>query len=111
MELKLFVKNALLELISAIEEVGKESEREVHLAKPQDNKCIMFDIAVTVENSIKGNVKGSTEGIIKVLGASIAGDVGGELRSGNVSRVSFGVYVDSETNQQKNERRKRDVIT
>lgn len=52
---------------------------------------IDFDIAVTVDSSTKGGVKGSSSGFIKVLAADI--DANGELSRGrsSVSRVTFSV--------------------
>ncbi len=74
---------------SAVEEVEKVSGKEVHIAKPEDNKCVMFDIAVTVENTAKDNVEDG----IKVLGVKLGRDSAQEAKSSAVSRITFGVYL------------------
>ena len=102
MELKTFVKNVLLDLISVMDEVEEKTVRTVYIAKPHDNNnCVMFDIAVTTENVMKEG----TEGVIKVLGVSINGEVGKELKNENISRISFGVYISSSNKKQEVEHR------
>lgn len=103
MELKSFVTKALIELISAINDVEKISKQEVTFARSQDNKCVTFDIAVTAENTSKGTVEGG----ITVLGLNLGGDSALESKSSCVSRIAFGVYVDDITMEEREASRQR----
>ncbi len=96
MELKPFVKTVLHAAIAAVEEVEKESGKEVHIATQENNECVRFDIAVTAENTTKGNLEGG----VKVWGFNFGGDSAQEAKSSNVSRISFGVYVSSSSKKE-----------
>ena len=95
MELKDFVKRAIVDLDQAIEEANKETHRAIRFRGVQGQRTALeFDIAVTVENS--SDVSGGAG--IKVLGLAEVGGQGASLeRSSTVSRISFGVHIDEST--------------
>jgi hypothetical protein len=69
----------------------------MHLAKPQDNKTIEFDIALTVDDST------ATGGQIGVGIAQLftgSGETTKERSKSEISRIKFGVYISTETKEQ-----------
>ena len=73
--------------------------REMHIANQIDNKSIEFDIAVTTETTATGKVE------VTVLSMILNSNLGGEIKQGEVSRIKFGVYINSESKKQVKERR------
>ena len=101
MELKEFVKSILKDVVDAVEETRKESSRDMRLSS-KENRSVEFDIAVTVEDS------GSKEGGagIKVLQLFEAGGkVSAETKNSSVSRIQFGVYIDTQTKLEQQEQK------
>jgi len=98
MQLKAFVKETIKNLVDAVQESGNELEREISITRPQDNKCIEFDIAITYEASSK---KGIGIEVIKFIG----GKVETEAKDLHSNRIKFGVYIDSETKDQREKMR------
>jgi hypothetical protein len=94
MELKQFVKNIINDLIGAVEETNQKSEREINLAKPQDNKTIEFDIAVTVDDSMSSGGKIGIDVLPFINGS---GKTSKELRNTSESRIKFGIYISTAT--------------
>lgn len=98
MELKQFIKTALQEIVQAVDEVSYEATREMHVTGTQQQRCIEFDIAVTVESDSSQSGKAG----IKVW-EFLEG--GGELKKNNknseVSRISFGVNVEQSSKKEK----------
>lgn len=94
MELKEFIKKVIADAIEAVDESSSTAVREVYLASRNDKRTIEFDVAVSVEKTKSAQGKAG----IRVL-SFLEG--GGELSSGSknskVSRISFGVDVDSRT--------------
>ncbi len=100
MELKDFVKNVLVDLVNAVEEARSGSERDMHLRGDNEGD-IVFDIAVTVEESKAGGGKAG----IKVWGLIEAGgDASKEIKNSTVSRIKFGVHVSGTTKKEEAER-------
>jgi hypothetical protein len=103
MELKEFVKDAILQLDSAIDEANNQTKREVRFKSSDNRRTLEFDVAVTVEDkSSKGGKAG-----IKVLGLTAGGGGGKESKNVYVSRVQFGVKISSTTKVEDQERSAR----
>lgn len=95
MELKEFVKKALLDLVNAVDEANESLDRKLTLISSKDNRTIEFDVAVSVEEDTAE--KGSGGGEIRVLNfisAGGKGEVAHAIKNSTVSRVKFGVDVD-----------------
>ena len=115
MELKEFISKTITDIVRAVDEVSQNLHREVKVHNTKDSRSIEFDIAVSVEEN-KGKesgVTGEAEGKIKVLSLGIAGNVKGDSKSksetkiNNVSRIKFGVDVDTLTKQENIERQRQ----
>lgn len=94
MELKEFVKNVLKDLVDAVEDVRKDSTREMHLGSGKENRTVEFDIAVTVEDATASSGKAGIK-VFQILEGG--GDVSKEYKNSSVSRVKFGVDISSLT--------------
>lgn len=94
MQLKEFIEGTIEDIVGAVENISNKMNREMHIAKPDDNKSIEFDIAVTTETTAKGEAE------IKVLSTILNSNLGGEIKQGEASRIKFGVYVNSKNNEQ-----------
>lgn len=92
MDLKTFVKEAVLNIVQATEEVSKELSRKVRLHR-KDHENIQFDVAVTVEDN---NSKSGGLQILQVL----KGDLSTESKNSTSSRICFSLLVDSQTNEE-----------
>lgn len=100
MDLKIFTKTVLKDLVGAVEESSKELNREILIGKNEHNKSVEFDIAVTAEKS-----NNNTEGLaIKVL------SFGSEEVSKQtvLNRIKFGLFVSSESFEQQKARREKE---
>lgn len=102
MELKEFIKNALNDILTGVEEVRVDAVRDIRVEGDKDKSAIEFEIAVTVEND--NTTKNG--GKITVLSLLSAGSESAkEYKNSSVSKIKFGVYVDSETKIEENLRR------
>ncbi|MBU2524664.1 hypothetical protein KKG71_05745 [Patescibacteria group bacterium] len=105
MEIKEFVKSVLKDLVDVVEEVRQESARDMTLTSHKEsNQTVEFDIAVTAEDSIEGSGKAGIKVFQFIEGG---GGVSKASKNASVSRVKFGVYIDSLTKQEKTERKER----
>jgi len=102
MLLKDFIKNTINDVVSAIEETSQSQDREMHLASPHDNKCINFDIAVSAETSTAEHGQGCIM-VANIL--KIGSDGKDELKNSSMTRISFGVYINSKTNNESKKQR------
>lgn len=96
MNLKEFVKNAIVEIVEAVEKSSDASKRKIVLRHPSgDNlRTIEFDVAVSVEK--EGVAEGG--GGIKVLSfVEAKGGLKRSTKSSTVSRIVFGVNVSNRT--------------
>lgn len=94
MELKQFVKSVLIDVVNAVEETRKESSRDMRLDAGKDQRTVEFDIAVTVEDATTSSGKAGIK-IFQVIEGG--GDISKELKNSSVSRIKFGVYINSLT--------------
>lgn len=98
MELKEFVKNVLKDLVDAVEEVRKDSSRNMTLSSHKEsNQTVEFDIAVTVEDSTSGSGKAGIKVFQLIEGG---GEMSREVKNSSMSRVKFGVHIDIWTKQE-----------
>lgn len=98
MELKEFVKSVLKDLVEGVEEVRKESSRDMTLASHKEsNQTVEFDIAVTVEDATSGTGSAGIK-VFQIIEGG--GEISKEMKNSSVSRVKFGVKIDPWTKDQ-----------
>ncbi|MBU1092438.1 hypothetical protein KJ836_02090 [Patescibacteria group bacterium] len=97
MELKDFVKKVLLDLVQAVEEVRGESVRDMRLSNHKGERTVEFDIAVSAESS--SGLSGKA-GVRVLQFAEAGGDINKEAKNSTVSRVRFGIDIDSLTKEE-----------
>lgn len=97
MELKEFVKSVLVDVVNAVEETRKESSRDMHLDSGKEQRTVEFDIAVTVEDITGGKGKAGIKVFQLIEGG---GEISKEAKNSSVSRIKFGVYVDTCTKEE-----------
>jgi len=105
MELKEFVKSVLKDVVDAVEETRQESSRDMHLDSGKEQRTVEFDIAVTVEDSLSGNGKAGIKVFQLIEGG---GEVSKETKNSSISRIKFGVYIDTWTKEE-NAKHKREL--
>ena len=94
MELQEFVTKAISDIVNATKAANELSERDIKLHSMDTNRTIEFDIAVSAEEKMEGGAKGG----IKVWGIlEGSGGASKEATNSTVSRVRFGVNVDTNT--------------
>lgn len=91
MELKEFVKSVLIDVVDAVEEVRRESSRDMHLDSAKEGRTVDFDIAVTVEDTTAGSGKAGIKVFQLIEGG---GEISKAAKNATVSRIKFGVHVD-----------------
>lgn len=104
MELKEFVKSVLKDVVDAVEETTKESSREMYLVNNTGSRSIEFDIAVTVEGS-DSREGGAGIKVFQLIEGG--GKISSETKNSTVSRIQFGVFVDTQT---KTEREQQEIF-
>jgi hypothetical protein len=97
MELREFVTTVLSDLVNAVEDADKESVRSIHLSQNTSNRTVEFDIAVTAENEFSS---GGKAGVKVINFFEIKGGAEGATRNSTVSRIQFGVTIDTSTKEQ-----------
>ena len=102
MEVKEFVKSILTQLDQAVDEARDVSVRDMTLRSGPDARTVEFDIAISVE---EGSATGGKAGI-KVLSFVEAGGAKSRVvTNSTISRVRFGVDIDSNTRAEKIEQK------
>jgi hypothetical protein len=105
MEIKEFVKNVLKDLVDAVEEVRRDSSRDMKLSSHKEsNQTVEFDIAVTVEDTTAGSGKAGIKIFQMIEGG---GEMSKESKNSSVSRIKFGIYIDTSTKAESAERQSR----
>lgn len=102
MELKEFIKNALNDILTGVEEVRVGAVRDIRIEGDKDKSAIEFEIAVTVENDNATKTGGSIT-VLSLL--QTGGESMKENKNSSVSKIKFSVYVDGETKIEENLRR------
>jgi len=97
MNIQEFVKNVLVDIDKAVEEARKESRRDISFSNTKDQRTVEFDIAVAVEenNSVSGKA-----GIRVLQLIEGGGDISKENKNSTVSRIKFGVHIDTMTKEE-----------
>lgn len=90
MELKEFIKKAMLDIVCAVDESSTESSRELSLRSTDKDRTIEFDVAVSVEES---KATGGKAGIKVLQFAEAGGGIDNITKNSTVSRIRFGVSV------------------
>lgn len=90
MELREFVKTALTEVVTAVNECDKELSKRMFLSSNQNNRTIGFDIAVTVDDAARSSGKAGVKIFQFLEGSS---EVSKEAHNSSVSRIRFGVHI------------------
>ncbi len=85
MELKAFIKQSLVEIISGVDEAASEVDRNICFVH-RNSENVQFDVAVTVENSTEGGIK---------VASLLSGGINSESKNSTISRVSFQLYIPS----------------
>ncbi|MBI4138001.1 MAG: hypothetical protein HY482_00175 [Candidatus Wildermuthbacteria bacterium] len=104
MELKEFIKQALVDVAKAVDESSSASMREIYLLPTADSRTVEFDIAVSVE---KENTKGGKVGIKVLEFVEGGGTLESISRNSTVTRIRFGVHVSSATKAEEESERNR----
>ena len=104
MELKEFVKKALVDVVEAVDESASASMREIYLLPTVDSRTVEFDIAVSVE---KESTKGGKAGIKVLEFVEGGGALESISRNSTVTRIRFGVQVSSATKAEEKEEENR----
>lgn len=94
MELKDFIKKVLIDLDNAVIEASRESNHNISFSDNKDRRTVEFDIAVTTEEI---DSKSGKTGIRVLSFAEAGGDISKENKNSTVSRITFGVHIDSMT--------------
>lgn len=94
MQIKDFVKSVLLELNEAVDEARQQTSRDIVFTNTDGKRTVEFDIAVTAEDTTESNGKAG----VKVMSfVEAGGNLAKGSRNSTVSRIQFGVRVDSLT--------------
>jgi hypothetical protein len=93
MDLKSFVKQALTNVIDAVNEAEGESGREIRFTS-KDGQNIHFDIAVTAEDS-----KNAGAGVALQV---VKGGINSETKNSTTSRLSFSLFIASQDKEEQN---------
>jgi len=97
MELKEFIKKVIDDAVQAVDESSSTASRSVTLAKRDDRRTIEFDVAVSAEEKTTAEGKAG----VRVLAfIEAGGNMGSETKNSTVSRITFGVDVNTITKQE-----------
>lgn len=97
MELKEFIKKVISDTVEAVDESSGKASREITLANRTDRRTIEFDVAVSAEETETTTGKAG----VKVLAFMEAGaDMGVASKNSTVSRITFGVDVNTSTKEE-----------
>lgn len=91
MDLKSFVKQALVNVIDAVKEAEEESGREIRFTV-KDGQNIHFDVAVTAEDS-----KNAGAGVALQV---VKGGINCETKNSTTSRISFSLFISSQNKEE-----------
>ncbi|MDO8524692.1 MAG: hypothetical protein Q7R99_03615 [bacterium] len=97
MNLQEFVKSVLVDIDQAVESARSETKRDIRLSDTKDQRTVEFDVAVAVHET---NSKSGKAGIRVLQFAEGGGDISKESKNSTVSRIKFGVHMDSWTKEE-----------
>lgn len=85
MDLKSFIKQVLIDVVSAVEEAERVSGREI-IFQVRDGQNMQFDVAVTAEDSETADAG------IQIL-KIVKGGMNTEVKNSTTSRLSFSLFI------------------
>lgn len=97
MEVKEFIKSVLIQLDQAVDEARGQTQRDIRFKESDDKRTVEFDIAVTAEDKLAASGKA---GIKVVSFIEAGGNTEKEVKNATVSRIQFGLTIDSMTRQE-----------
>lgn len=97
MELEEFVTKVIVDLDKAVEGARKVTKRNVSFRENQTSRTVEFDIAVSAETV---GTKSGKAGVKVLHFAEGGGELSKETKNATVSRISFGVSIDSATKEE-----------
>lgn len=104
MELKQFIKEALLNIVDGVEEANQENNRfkivGVRHASGVDGSYADFDVYVKVEDKQDGKIEGSIKGaILSVVSSGIDSKLDLSSSQQNIHHLSFKVFISEKTSK------------
>lgn len=97
MNIEEFVRNVLVNIDKAVEGARAETKRDIRFSNTKDQRTVEFDIAVSAEET---DAKSGRAGIRVLHFAEGGGDISKENKNSTVSRIQFGVHIDSMTKEE-----------
>jgi hypothetical protein len=97
MNLQDFVKNVLVEINAAVDEARQITSRDIRFSEKDNARTVEFDVAVSAETA---DTKSGKAGIKVLQFAEAGGDISQENRNSTVSRITFGLRIESRTKQE-----------
>ncbi len=97
MNIEEFVQNVLVSIDKAVDTARNQMNRDINFADTKDQRTVEFDIAVSVEET---DSKSGKAGIKVLQFAEAGGDLSKENKNSTVSRIKFGIHIDSMTKQE-----------
>jgi hypothetical protein len=99
MNIQEFVKNVLISIDKAVSEARVETQRDISFSDSKNQRTVEFDIAVSAEET---DTKSGKAGIRVLQFVEAGGDISKENKNSTVSRIQFGVRIDSMTKEEEN---------
>jgi hypothetical protein len=96
-ELKDFVKTVLTQIDAAVDEARAETSRDIRFSEKDSKRTIEFDVAVSAENTDSKSGKAGVRVLEFVEGG---GEISKENKSSTVSRITFGLRIESRTKEE-----------
>ena len=98
MNLQEFIKDVLTQINLAVDEARELTSRDITFSEKDNARTIEFDIAVSVEEDDKQSGKA---GIRVLQFAEAGGDISKQIKNSTVSRITFGLRIESFTKAEK----------
>ncbi len=98
MELKDFIKHALLDVVSGVEEANKEIDRfrltsQKHYGTDENGQKVEFDISVIVNESSENDLNGG----LKIASFNFGGGKKQSESNQNLHKIKFEVFIKEKT--------------
>ena len=105
MNLEEFVRDVLVSLDLAVEQARRTMNRDISFTANRENRTIEFDIAISAEET---DSKSGKAGVRVLQFPEGGGEISKENKNSTVSRIKFGIYIDSSTKQE-SEKNRREI--
>jgi hypothetical protein len=98
MELRDFIKRALLDVVGGVEDANKEIDRfrltsQRHHGTDENGQKVEFDISVIVNESSENNINGG----LKIAALNLGGDKRQSESNQNLHKIKFEVFIKEKT--------------